>query len=213
MRGIRKTFALKRIRMQHPGSYVDSLRIGEAARLSENVRIAHDVEVRSNVSIGRWTYIEPYSFVNNAEIGSFCAVGRNVAIGCFEHPYTYLAVSAKLYRNLLGINYDDSAQRVRIGNDVWIGEKAIVLKGNVGDGAIIGAGAVVTRDVPPCSIVAGVPAKVIGWRFEESVISEYLGLRWWEWPDEEIVRHSELFRSKECWFEVTSNMKERCDWQ
>ena len=137
--------------------------------------------------------------MNGAEIGAFCAVGRIVAIGCFEHPYAYPAVSATLYRDLLELEYDDSARPVSIGNDVWIGEKAIVLRGRVGDGAVIGAGAVVTRDVAPRAIVAGVPARVIGWRFDEKSAAEYLSLRWWDWDDEEIKAHLEFFAAGEAW--------------
>ena len=198
-RGLANIFYYVVPKRQHLGCLIDSVRVDPEARLAENVRIAHDVEIRANVSIGRWTYIEPYTFVNGAEIGAFCAIGRNVAIGCFEHSYTYPAVSAKLYRDLLGLNYDDSAHPVRIGNDVWIGEKAIVLQGRVGHGSIIGAGAVVTKDVPPCAIVAGVPARIIGWRFDERAIDEYLRLRWWQWDDEKIKAHADLFAAGDRW--------------
>lgn len=206
-RGVIEAMLLRQSNRQHPGCLIDSLRVAPGARLAENVRIAHDVEVRANVSIGRWTYIEPYTFVNGAEIGSFCAIGRNAAIGCFEHPYTYPAVSAKLYRDLLGQDYDDSAPPVRIGSDVWIGEKAVVLRGEVGHGAIVGAGAVVTKNVPPCAIVAGVPARIIGWRFDEGVIDEYLRLRWWEWDDEEIKARSLLFIAGDRWRDVAAEEK------
>lgn len=128
-RGVSNTILLARARRRHPGCRVDSVLVDPGASLADHVRIAHDVEIRANVSVGRWTYIEPYTFVNGAEIGSFCAIGRNAAIGCFEHPYTYPAVSAKLYHDLLGLDYDDSAPPVRIGSDVWIGEKAVILRG------------------------------------------------------------------------------------
>lgn len=190
---------LWRARKEHPGCLIDSLRVDSHARLGNHVRVSHDVEIRANVSMGRWSYLEPFTFVNGAEIGAFCAIGRNVAIGCFEHPYAYPAVSARLYRDLLELEYDDSARPVSIGNDVWIGEKAIVLRGRVGDGAVIGAGAVVTRDVAPCAIVAGVPARVIGWRFDEKSAAEYLSLRWWDWDDEEIKAHLEFFAAGEAW--------------
>lgn len=198
-KGISSTILLSRARRQHPGCLIDSVRVAREARLADNVRIAHDAEVRANVSIGRWTYIEPYTFINGAEIGSFCAIGRNVAIGCFEHPYAYPAVSAKLYHDLLGLDYDDSALSVRIGSDVWIGEKAIVLRGRVGHGAVVGAGAVVTKDVPPCAIVAGVPARIIGWRFDEETIAKYLSIRWWEWDDEEIKERVGMFAAGDGW--------------
>lgn len=198
-RGISRTLLLASVRRRYPGRAVDSVLVEPGAKLGEHVRVAHDVEIRSNVTVGRWTYIEPYSFVNGADIGSFCAIGRNVAIGCFQHPYTYPAVSAKLYRDLLGLRYDDPSRPVVIGSDVWIGEGAIVLGGGVGHGAVVGAGAVVTRDVEPYSIVAGVPARRIGQRFDDERIARMLELRWWEWPDEEIRAHRYLFAAGRDW--------------
>jgi acetyltransferase-like isoleucine patch superfamily enzyme len=85
-------------------------------------------------------------------------------------------------------------KRILIGNDVWIGARAVVLDGVIiGDGAIIGACAVVTKDVPPYAIVVGVPAKIVRYRFSEKKIRQFLELQWWEWPPEEIkARMAEL---------------------
>lgn len=77
-----------------------------------------------------------------------------------------------------------------IGNDVWIGYEAVILSGvTIGDGAIIGARAVVTRDVPPYTIVGGVPAKAIKKRFSEDTISSLLSLQWWDWSQEKIAEN------------------------
>ena len=77
-----------------------------------------------------------------------------------------------------------------IGNDVWIGYEAVILAGvTIGDGAVIGSRAVVTKDVPPYTIVGGVPAKTIRRRFDEDTVEELLGLRWWDWP-EEVIREN-----------------------
>lgn len=200
-KGLSKSILLFFERRQRPYCRIDSVYINPKAVLCEQVKIAHDVVIRENVLIGRWTYIEPFTFVNNASIGAFCAIGRNVAIGGFQHPYRYPTISPKIYRGILETSYEDPSHKVEIGNDVWIGEKAIILGGKIGDGAIIAAGAVVTKDVEPYAIVAGVPAKKIGDRFNEEQKSKLLNLKWWNWSDEEILAHRGFFESREKWEE------------
>lgn len=90
----------------------------------------------------------------------------------------------------------DNKGDIVVGNDVWIGYEAVILAGvTIGDGAIIGTRAVVTKDVPPYTIVGGVPAKVIRKRFSDDVISALLKTKWWDWPADKIAKNIEAIQS------------------
>lgn len=90
----------------------------------------------------------------------------------------------------------DNKGDIVIGNDVWIGYEAVILSGvTIGDGAIIGSRAVVTKDVPPYTIVGGVPAKPIRKRFDEETIGQLLALRWWDWDKNKIRRNIDTIQS------------------
>lgn len=82
-----------------------------------------------------------------------------------------------------------------VGNDVWIGREAVILPGvTIGDGAIVAARAVVSRDVPAYAVVAGNPARIVKRRFDDATIAALLAIRWWDWPAEAILRHVDLIR-------------------
>ena len=90
----------------------------------------------------------------------------------------------------------DNKGDIVIGNDVWIGYEAVILSGvTIGDGAIIGTRAVVTKDVPPYTIVGGVPAKLIRKRFDDETITKLESLRWWDWSEESIKRNIAAIQS------------------
>ena len=89
----------------------------------------------------------------------------------------------------------DNKGDIVIGNDVWIGYEAVIMAGvTIGDGAIIGTRAVVTKDVPPYTIVGGVPAKEIRKRFSEEMIAHLLNAKWWDWPIERISQNIEAIK-------------------
>ena len=90
----------------------------------------------------------------------------------------------------------DNKGDIIIGNDVWIGYEAVILSGiTIGDGAIIGTRAVVTKDIPPYTIVGGVPAKPIRKRFDDVTIARLLELKWWDWSEERIKANLEIIQS------------------
>lgn len=160
--------------------------------------------------IGKGTYIESGGKLNKTKIGRYCSVGPYVQIIDGNHPSsTYVSTYPALYRKGIfsGLDYGadssfeeysytDNEKRwyCEIGNDVWIGHSVAIINGcKIGDGAIIAAGAVVTKDVAPYSIVGGVPAKVIRFRFEDDDINFLLKLKWWDKSDEWIKHNINSF--------------------
>ena len=132
-------------------------------------------------------------------IGKFCSIAcgakfllssaNHTLISASTYPFPIFYEAWGLERSRVTDAWDNRGDIVN-GNDVWIGYEAVVLAGvTIGDGAIIGARAVVTRDVLPYTIVGGVPAKPIRKRFDERSIDKLLALRWWDWPQEKILQH------------------------
>jgi len=132
-------------------------------------------------------------------IGKFCSIAcgakflfnsANHALGSLStYPFPILFEEWGLPVEDIPAAWDNKGDIV-VGNDVWIGYEAVILAGvTIGDGAIIGTRAVVTKDVPPYTIVGGVPAKPIRKRFDEDTIARLLELRWWDWPEERIAQN------------------------
>jgi acetyltransferase-like isoleucine patch superfamily enzyme len=156
------------------------------------------------VNISDFSYASNGSMLSNVEIGKFCSIGPKVQIGLGPHPSrifvsTYPAFYScdnsgclsELRKNKI---FDDSVPRTRIGNDVWIGSSAIIPGGiQIGTGAIVAAGSVVVKDVPPYAIVGGNPAKIIRHRFTEEQIQLLLKSAWWDWPIEKIRQRVDDF--------------------
>ncbi|MBQ9229395.1 MAG: CatB-related O-acetyltransferase [Eubacterium sp.] len=156
-----------------------------------------------HVSLGRYTYTGKNFTAWHCQIGSFCSISWNVSIGGANHDYSRITTHAFLYSGDFGLLgdeaplYDRFTDQCVIGNDVWIGCGATVCRGvTVGDGAVIAAGAVVTHDVAPYTIVAGVPAKPIKKRFSDDVIDLLLQSQWWTLPADVIRQNAALFSAK-----------------
>lgn len=151
--------------------------------LESHVRLGRVVINAGNQAIGAYTYIRSGSeLFGNCEIGRFCSIGSNVLVGLEKnkHPTDWLTTS--LFTKELERRYasDNSVKPTKIGNDCWIGRDAVIMSGvTIGDGAIIGARALVTSDVPPFAIYAGMPAKLIRYRFSEELIKKITDSKWW----------------------------------
>lgn len=162
--------------------------------------------------VGRYTYFSSKCSVLHTKIGNFCSIGSGVKIIYGDHPtrgfvsthpvfYSVKPISGISFvkeNKFLEFKYVDSNNHymVEIGNDVWIGSHSIILSGvRIGDGAVIAAGSVVTKDVEPYSIVAGVPAKEIRKRFNSDEVDFLLQTKWWYKDDLWIQEHANDFEN------------------
>ena len=171
----------------NPGARIIKSRLLGPVYLNRNTQVGPDTVV------GKYFGMNESCFIARATIGAFCAIGARTAINPFNHPFNWLSTHefqyhpnsfdwVEEYTQIKRLERTpDMFEQVSIGNDVWMGHNVNVMPGvSVGDGAVIGAGSIVTKDVPPYAIVAGVPATVKRYRFTEQVIERLLKLKWWD---------------------------------
>jgi acetyltransferase-like isoleucine patch superfamily enzyme len=159
---------------------------GRHTQIADRVNIFH-------CNIGDYSYIEVGTVAAYANIGKFCSIAGGTYIGLGVHPSrqfvsthpAFYSTGRGLAANFAQRDYLPEYAPVNIGNDVWIGTAAIIKGGiTVGDGAIIGAGAVVTKDIPAYAIVGGSPAKLIRYRFDPQTIEFLMNFKWWDKSDQ-----------------------------
>lgn len=175
-----------------------------------------NVITRSNIVVGEYTYYDDPDGAENFEkhvthhydfngdkliIGKFCAIARGIEF--IMNGANHRMCSATTYPfNIMGGGWEKSTPKPEdlplkgdtvVGNDVWFGQNVTVLPGvHIGDGAIIGANSVVTKDVPPYAVVGGNPAQLIRKRFDDETIEFLLNLKWWDWPAEKITANLDI---------------------
>jgi virginiamycin A acetyltransferase len=165
-----------------------------------------------SLQIGRGTTSVPYIIASNTsdivKIGNYCSIGHGVILvthpghippkGMDEHRVATYPVSRVLNHGFKDEYYlHDPRNFVIIGNDVTLGANVIVLPGvKIGDGAIVGAGTVVTSDIPPFAVAAGVPAKVLRYRYSEEKIRKLVQISWWNWSEKKICDNMDYFYGK-----------------
>lgn len=168
--------------------------------LGDHCRI-NEAYLTGEIAIGRYSSlwgpgVDVYALLNPVVIGSFCSIARYVSMQEYNHITDRLSTYF-IEQNVFGgsMRSDvNSKGGITIGNDVWIGAQCVILSGvTIGDGCVIAANSVVSSDLPPYSIAAGSPAKVIRSRFSEELVAELLTLQWWNWDIEKIKRNRAAF--------------------
>ena len=182
----------------HPNTTVRNSRLGAFVEIGEGSNILE-------AEMGDYSYTARYADIAYSVLGKFVNVAAFTRLNPGEHPYHRASLHHFMYRSsyFWPDEQDEQAvfdwrrsRPVRVGHDTWIGHGAIVMKGvTIGDGAIIGAQSVVTKDVAPYAVVAGAPARFIKWRHPRDIADRLQALAWWDWSHEEIRAALPDFRS------------------
>lgn len=168
--------------------------------IGENVFLSHDVKISvPHFAVGDNTRINGPLMVRGQEdciIGKYCSLGYHITIITTNHDISKPCLQINMHRLYGFCSLEISKGPVRIGNNVWIGDNVTILSGvSIGDGCVVGAGSIVTKNLPACSVAAGVPARVIKYRFNKKFINEYLKIKWWDWPEDKIARNRKFFET------------------
>ena len=157
-----------------------------------------EVGARTKVAesrFGDFSYVVNDSDIIYTDVGRFCSIAAHTRINPGNHPVERVAMNHFTYRSsAYGLGGDDPVFfdwrrqfRCRLGHDVWIGHGAVVLPGvSLGNGAVAGAGAIVTKDVPPFAIVVGNPARLLRYRFPPEIVAALESIAWWDWPHDRL---------------------------
>lgn len=187
-----------------------TIQIKSPKLISKNVVIRYrapfslvgNVEVKRSFKAGYYSYIRSGLVASLNSIGNYCSIGPGFTVGDTNHPVDWLSTAGLLYTKTrfnwyqpyktrfipdpahVALKKDMDTRKAApvIGNDVWIGGNVTVLRGvTIGDGAIVAAGSIVTKDVAPFAIVGGVPAKPIRMRFDEETVARLQQVKWWDY--------------------------------
>ncbi|CAM4029085.1 CatB-related O-acetyltransferase [Shewanella aquimarina] len=186
---VRKQFAKLNIRIPKAVFYWKTLKLDPAIKIEQNTAF---IKGKILHSMGAYSYTRS-SLPRNTIVGRYCSIARSVTSLGVQHPLKRFTTSAVTYSNdeikldtlpegLLKPFDGAKCPAIIIKNDVWIGNNVVLKPGiTVGNGAVIAANAVVTRDVPDYAIIGGIPARVIRYRFSPNTINALLELRWWDY--------------------------------
>jgi len=174
-----------------------ALRFGRV--MLKGTHIGSGSSINCAIELGRGTWISN-GFVakgyGRIAFGKFCAVGADVKIITSNHDMSLPTMNFVLQDKIVGRHYPSDIAPVDIGHDVWIGDNVTILAGvNIGDGAVIGAGSILTRSVGAYEVHAGVPARLVGHRFEPPLVEALLETAWWDWSEDKMRANKAFFSS------------------
>ena len=159
------------------GTRIKSKNVSLRATIGHDVKIQRGTHVDKHSTIGSYSYLGNRCSVTSATIGRYCSIGDNVVIGPGEHDMTGVSTSSEFQQDAFE---QLTRHPCQIGNDVWIGAQSLILRNvTVGDGAVVGANSVVTKDVPPFAVVVGSPARVIKQRVSPVMAQKIQQSAWW----------------------------------
>lgn len=165
---------------------ISTLRKGIYCDYGKGCKFKEGTFIDEQTTIGNYTYVGKNTTITAAIIGNYCSIAPNVTIGPGEHDVNKISTSVTVLK-AMRLPESLTDKDVVIGNDVWIGTNAVILRGvSIGNGAVIAAGAVVNKDVDDYSIVGGVPAHFIRYRFDEKKRKALLHSEWWKYEPKRI---------------------------
>lgn len=192
---------LRLLRLRAGGNRValfSGIEVDSATVLEAPVRVRSRASL-SDSRLGRYTYVGTGSILVAADVGGFCSVAQGVTVGATGHPTDHATTHTFPWIPADGgfvAEHSLPIPRTSVGHDVWLGCNAVVLSGvTIGTGAIVAAGSVVTRDLPPFALAAGAPAQVRRHRFDAETAARLAEVAWWDWPAELLREHLDLFRA------------------
>ena len=202
--GIRSQLSRERLKRRHGLVHVSgpAPQVVWDSKFGDYCRIGSGVTIRES-TIGHYSYIERGSILQRSFVGNFTSIAHDVKIGMPEHPTSgFVSTHPFFYspHHRFGYppdrRYFSSRCDTHIGSDVWIGANVVVRSGvSIGHGAVVGSGAIVVKDVAPYNVVGGVPARVLGKRFDDTTVEFLLQSQWWERDLEWIRKNWRSFHS------------------
>lgn len=182
----------------HPDCEITDATFGTFVEIGRGSRVAHS-------TIGDYSYCDRYADIANATVGKFSNIAAHVRIGATDHPMEKASLHHFHYRSgdyFNDADHDDAwfahrrTRRAILGHDTWLGSGAQVRpEVTIGHGAVVAGGAIVTKDVAPYMIVAGIPAVPLRARFAPQIADRMMVLAWWDWPHDALRAALDDFRN------------------